>query len=325
MTESRVIDHMGRFDSFVRAIEHDGTAASVRLAYRAHFYDRDPGMYEAFVGDPDQMPDALLERLAELLPGARDSILEYTSLAREEIPDSTRAAERIFDASLAGVPQYVTINLMRSNAQVRFLDEGLAIVYGMDTWAVTEGRLLANTPRSLAVTVAHELFHAHHWSMNPFMARWAPRFLPPHADAPLWINLWSEGLASCAARQVYPNADIALVMGLEGVWEEAEDRMSNLAQALLGALDSTDPDIAARWLFLQLPDRNDGLPNKAGYSVGLAAAHRIVLDEDLESATTLAGGPLRAAFRNAVAALASGEPPPRAADVCRPRHRNDDP
>lgn len=70
------------------------------------------------------------------------------------------------------------------------------------------------------MTVAHELFHAFHWDANPFMAKMAPRFLPPRSDAPLWINLWSEGLATCASRHLYPDADIALVLAL-GRWKES--------------------------------------------------------------------------------------------------------
>ena len=316
--DPRIVDHMHGFDEFLSSLDRQADAALLRRAYRRHFAALDADVYRQFVGDLDRFSDQFLERVSGLLARHREDIREYTELARVQIPEATRDAQEAFGASLAGVPQYITLNLLQSNAQVRLVDGAVTIVYGMDSNAVMEPLVFPDTPRDLRVTVAHELFHAHHWSVNSFMAEWAPRFLPPRADAPMWINLWSEGLASCASRHVYPDAKIAHVLSFEGIWEQAQPRLAELTRGLVEVLDATDPETTARWLYIQLPERTDGLPNKAGYIVATVAAHRIVAEHGLEAATALAGDELRETFESAIAALADGEPLPDTRNLCQP-------
>lgn len=311
-----VIDHMAGFDGFLRELQVARTAEARRAAYDRHFVSRDSSLYASFVGDVAELSDAFVVRVTDRILLEADGIRAYHALARRQVPEAIAAAERAFGVGLRHVPVHLTLNLGQSNAQVRIHEGQVTILLGLDTGALTEDLVLPTTARDLRPLMVHELFHAYHWERNAFMASLARRFLPPRADAPLWVNIWSEGLASCAARIAYPGSDIALVMGIEGIWEDAEPRLPELASELRGDLDATDLETTGRWLFVELPERRDGLPNKAGYIIGSVAAHRIVEKYGLDGAAGVGGPQLRSAVDGAISSIAAGDLDVTAESLC---------
>ncbi|HEX2138465.1 MAG TPA: hypothetical protein VHG33_02015 [Woeseiaceae bacterium] len=311
-----VRDHMGKFGEFAAALESSEDTTDRRDAYRRYIASSDPAVHETFV-NPDALPDEHFDKLSNLIVEHDEAIRDYHQFIRTQLVTATSDAERIFGKMVYSVPQHLTLNLGQSNAQVRLIDGKVTILYGIDTNAVLESRLFPNTSRDLRPTIAHELFHAYHWHVNPYMAEWAPRFLPPESDAPLWINIWSEGLANCAARHVYPDSDIAHVMAIEGIWQEAQPRMAELSARLGDVLDARDAKTTETWLYVHA-ERTDGIPNKAGYTLGTVVAHQIIGKRGFDAAVRLGEEDLRLAIGESLSDMAAGKVDVGGGAVCRP-------
>ncbi len=310
-------DHMTHFTEFAAAIETSVNTTDRRDAYRRYFINSDPEVHKAFV-DAESLSDGHFDQISSLILEHRDAIRDYHRFIHSQVMESTDDAARRFGDIVYQVPQHLTLNLGRSNAQVRLLGGEVTILYGIDTNAVLERQLFPSTPRDLRATIVHELFHAHHWRTNPFMTKWARRFLPPESDAPLWINVWSEGLANCAGRHVYPDSDIAHVMAIEAIWEEAEPQLAELSAKLFEVLDARDAATTEKWLYVHAGERSDGMPNKAGYILGTVVAHQIVGELGLDAAVMLEGDRLRQAIRGSLADIAAGKVDVDGTTICRP-------
>lgn len=311
-----IVSHMEVFDEFLAELRASGDADARRMAYRRHFKNQDPELYATFVGSLGEFSDEAFMRRTDMILANENEIRDFYDLAKWQVPAATKVAEAVYGTRFDHVPSIITLNLILSNAQVRIHEDQIVVLYGLDSSASFEPLIRPNEAPDLRTTVAHELFHAHHWESNPFMRNLARRFLPPNADAPLWANVWSEGLATCASRLVYPDATPALIFGIEGQWEGALPRISELADDLIDDLDAMDEGTTARWLFVDFPVRADGPPVRAGYTITAIVAHHIIAEYGLRGATALQGEGLRAAMIGALERIASGEDPVRWEDLC---------
>lgn len=286
--QPQIIDHMSDFERFVTAIKKADTTGSRRTAYAMYYVQRNPKLYTTFI-DPDSLDHMDFALITDQLLEHEQIIPRHLEWMRTQIVAATLSTSRIFDFPYHTVPQYLTLNLGRSNAQVRLVNGEVTILYGVDTDAIFGPIHFPTVSRDFRPTVAHELFHAYHWSKNSYMLSRANEFLPPRSSAPLWINVWSEGLANCAARHVYPDADIANVLGMEGIWEESEARFSSMASQLIQDLRRTDPEATSKWLYVKTPSEANGIPSKAGYILGTVVADEVINSVGLKSAVALQG------------------------------------
>lgn len=315
--QANLIDHMQGFDAFLAEAE-DEDADAVRDAYRRHIKAGDPALYIQFFGDLDSFSDAFLIHAVELMGENREAIRAFHALALEQIPEATARASEAFGVRLEDVPQHVIASMVQTTGQVRMQDGRAVIVYGVDTWGALEAILTPNLPRDMRPTITHELFHAYHWEANPFMAAASEGFLPPNADAPIWTNFWSEGLATCAVRHVYPDTDIAHLLAIEGLWESAEPLLAELAAELKPALDANDHDTNALWFFFSPGEDESDRPQRAGYVLGAAVAHLVVREHGLSRAAALQSDALRTVIDEALDAIAAGDTDITAGNLCQP-------
>jgi hypothetical protein len=117
----------------------------------------------------------------------------------------------------------------------------------------------------LDVLFSHELFHCYHAQRNPAL------MLDP--KAPVFGNLWLEGLATYASEQLNPGAGLLhVLLDDEALAQADRATLRRVAQALLDHADDTDAATLASFFGM---GAQAAWPARAGYYVGLLLARRI--------------------------------------------------
>ena len=228
-----------------------------------------------------------LGQLQPLLPGMRD----LDALTRRQI-DYSLEILRSRVGRLGDMSIFIAPSLFTSNGQVRVVDDRPVVMFGVDVQAYAELELLPASSRyDLRAYVAHELFHAHHYGVNPEMRRAANTLFDPKAPAPLYLNLWIEGLATCASMSMDGNGSIERALMSERLPVELPPILPALAQEYLAKLDSRSLDDTRD--FFWLGGEREDIPPRTAYAMGALVADDIVGRKGLAAALKLGGRELR--------------------------------
>jgi len=259
--------------------------------------------YEKIVKIPsDERLGQILDTLEPAIPALQRIDAEF----KEQLPrgfDSFVAAYPDMDRRL---PIYVGPSLFTSSGQSRDLDGTTIVFYGLDVMAV----VLADVTNHLP-DIHHELFHAYHWQRNPEIAAASRESFEKTRTAPMYYDLWSEGLALHAVRRLDPEASLDLVLSSKALPVEGPKALRRVAGELRQRLDVSDLDEVGDYFFFT-PKRKD-LPSRIAYYVGLRLAEVVGRGRTMEDLVRLGGPELRAAIESGLRTLEEGpgQPPSR--------------
>jgi hypothetical protein len=294
-----IIDLMPAFFRFWDQAADEEIARQVELLKQILIEPHRP-FYGELVSVPDD--DGLAQYLETLAP----AIPEPRQLSREFPPQFERAwrelAERHpqFDP---GIPVYIAPSLFTSNGQVRYLEGRYVVMFGLDVSAY-----LRHNPDWLSavddplLNARHELFHAYHYQVNSEVAEAArTSFTPGERTAPLYFDLWSEGLACFATHRMAPEASLGAILSSDVLAREGPPILSRVARELRLRLDSTDEEEVRDYFFMN--SQREDIPRRVAYYIGYEVAAQFAKDHSVEELVRLAGSDLRAGIERALHAL----------------------
>jgi len=150
------------------------------------------------------------KRLGEILKTLEPSIPALRRIDgefKEQVPRGFASFVAHFPDMDRTLPIYVGPSLFTSSGQSRDLDGRTIVFYGLDVVAVVLPDVTNHFP-----DIHHEMFHAYHWQRNPEIAAASREAFEKSRKAPMYYDLWSEGLALYAVRQLDPEASLELVL-----------------------------------------------------------------------------------------------------------------
>jgi hypothetical protein len=293
-----VVSLMPAFWEVIDAAEND--AAETRAArFRQEVIAPHAALYGPVIAvEPDQDFGEYLAQLEPLLPTMRE-LEPRMSTAIVAGLDSLRA--------LLGEPGpmtvYVAPSLFTTNGQVRVVDGAPVVIFGVDVQAYAELELLPAASRyDLRAYVAHELFHAHHYGVNAELRGLANALFDPANPAPIHVNLWIEGLATCVSMSVDGDGTPERALMSERLPRELPPVLGQVARELGTKLDSRS--VADTRDFFWLDGARTDIPPRSAYAVGALVAEDVLARRGLAAALRLSGTELRGEVGRSLATIA---------------------
>jgi hypothetical protein len=273
-------------------------AASVdRSAWPALFREivvrSNPALFSAKVLSPGSTA-ADEEALAHALEGYFDAIEPHLPAIRRLDADVrasldayTRSFARVFPDFAWGGTVWFTPSLRTFDGALRPVGGREALLFGLDGIALFHG-----DGANLEPLFHHELFHVYHEEHAHLH----------EGDAqPLWVALWTEGLAVHVAHVLDPGASDDDLLLIDHLRERAGAVQGRLAREMTARLDEISPQ-ADREFFLTSSGRPD-IPARSGYWIGFLVAERVAHTRPLERLVSMRGADLRSAIAAALAEL----------------------
>jgi hypothetical protein len=234
------------------------------------------------------------ERIAAYLEKVEPD-LEVMRALSAQIEQQTRTASERFRQTFPGFDGNVLTAYLPSfysfDGQSTLIDGEHALLFGLDGIAKFHG---ANA--DLGVLFTHELFHIHH-------ARTTPSLFADEENAPLFMNVWIEGLATYVSDRLHPHAStLQIMLDDKALLDRGMPLVGEIAEMILARLDSEAREDKGR--FLSYGDKG-AIPGRSGYLIGYLAARNLGERFDLQELTALEGEHLRDLLRDALSQLAA--------------------
>jgi hypothetical protein len=187
-------------------------------------------------------------------------------------------------------PVYFTISLFSFDGATREVNGKTALLFGIDAIA-----RFHRPDFNLKILFDHELFHQYHDQIAPALT---------DDDAPLWVSIWEEGLATYVSQRMNPGSTVGQVLMFPPDLEErAEPKLGALARELLANLDSKDKTIYGSFFFAR--NSRADIPPRSGYYVGYRVATALGVDRDLRQLARLQDQELKSLVEAALRNLAA--------------------
>jgi len=291
-------------EAFWGIIDADPHLGATERATRFHrdVIEKFPGLYGPVVPvGPDFNVAEYLTQLDPLLPAMR----ELTPLTLRQINATIDLMDARF-GKMHDVTIYVAPSLFTSNGQVRVVNDEPVVMFGVDVQAYAENELLPKASRyDLRAYIAHELFHAHHYSLNAEMRRQANTLFDEKNPSPLYVNLWIEGLATCVSMSMDGDGTVERAFMSERLPSEVPPILAAAARELSGKLDSRRLDDTRDFFWLG-GERKD-LPPRSAYAIGALVADDVLSRRGLNVSLALSGEELRSEVGKALGTLSRHE------------------
>lgn len=240
-------------------------------AFRTQFEAILPGFYDPkrvadFVSS-DRYSEMILKGLKDY-PAKRAEIQKVGQLFEGMAIPARQQFEATFGPMTGYPPIYIVDSFGEFDGGTRDLSDGSHLMFGAD--------VIATIYKGIPIKpfVQHELFHLLH----------ARSF----GDcAPIYCNLWSEGLATYVAATLNPGADDAAI-GLtlpEPIRPMVDPRFGEAVCAVKARLDSEKPEDYAPLFYGS--KRLPGFPPRMGYYIGYRVAQDIGRTRDLKRLAAL--------------------------------------
>lgn len=295
--QPNVTDLMPAFWSFWEAAKGKRGAERISLlkekALAPHkaFYEKVPTI------PSDKGLGEMLETLEPAIPALRRIDGEF----EEQLPRAFGSFAAYFPDFDKTLPIYVGPSLFTSSGQSRVLDGRTIVFYGLDVMAVVLPDVTNHLP-----DIHHEMFHAYHWQRNPEIAAAGRDAFSESRKTPMYYDLWSEGLALYAVRQLDPEVPLELVLSSKTLPVEGPPVLRRVAGELRQRLDVASLDEVGDYFFFH-PKRKD-LPSRIAYFVGLKLVEEVARGRTMEALVCLHGAELRSAVEKGLMALESAPP-----------------
>jgi hypothetical protein len=290
-----------RRDACLRAaLEQDDPAASA-ASLTSQVLNAHPDLYFGFLELPrDYEPTEYIRNVRPYLA----SMERIAAAAADALAPVAAQLEGV-----VGVPVeadiYVAPSFFKTNGQVRPVGSGQTVLLGVDVQAYANAELMPRQPHTdVHAWIAHELFHAQHYSLNPEIRQAAAALFDPRNPPPVYMNLWIEGLATCASLEVAPQSSTASALMSDRLAEVERPVLRQVAQELFDKRAST-AETDRRDYFWLSTGRSD-IPARSAYAVGLLVADHVVRSLGLRRASALRGPELERHVSAALGELAVG-------------------
>lgn len=168
---------------------------------------------------------------------------------------------------------YFMVSLFGFDGATRTINKQTALLFGIDGIAAFH-----KEEESLKVFFDHEIFHQYHDQIAPELA---------DDDAPIWAQLWEEGLATYISQKMNEGSSETQVLMSPTLATATTPILARVAQELLDNADSSDKKEYAAF-FYGINGRPD-LPPRCGYYVGYRIAQQIGVGRTLQQLSELRG------------------------------------
>jgi hypothetical protein len=257
------------------------------------------------------------ERLQQFIVGQEGTLAfqhEVTKALEAQFPKTIAAMQQKL-----GPPQpavvYIAPSLFTSNGQVRMLNGMPLLVFGPDVQAyVFENITPRKPPFDVRALIAHEFFHTQHYAKNADTAADANALFAPEGKPPLYVNLWIEGLATCASMIFDGDGAASDALMSEDLANRLPVLVPKVAAELNAKIMSAN-DQDYRDFFWMSGQRAD-IPKRSAYGVGAFVADKVIRRVGLEQAMMLHGDALRDAVTRALDELSSDPAPTSWDTIC---------
>lgn len=284
-----VIDVMPAFWAFQDEARSMNTSAEAVQRFRREIVEPHRRIYSHPQFKKSLTDDGIagyLEEVASDLPVMRslsEQIGRQTLLASEKF---RRAFPRFRgDVTVAYLPSFY-----RFDGQLANLDGERVLLFGLDGIARYHG-----ADADLRVLFSHELFHIHH-------SRVTPSLFVDEENAPLYVNVWIEGLATYVSERLNPQAStLQILLDDRSLLERGMPMIGRIAAMVMTHLDSTSDEHRTRFLSF---GEQDGIPGRTGYLLGYAIAKRLGERYSLPELAALEGEKLRSSVCGEISQLA---------------------
>jgi hypothetical protein len=286
--------------------------ATVRSArFQREVIEAFPSLYGPVIPDnPEFDVEDYLQQLEPLLPTLHD--LDRRTYSQVE------ASARLLNMHVGRLPDltiYVAPSLFTSNGQVRVVNDVPVVMFGVDVQAYAEEQLLPQASRyDLRAYVAHELFHAYHYSVNQELRGLANTLFDEKDPAPLYVNLWIEGLATCVSMGLDGDGSPARALMSEQMARELPPALARVASEMIAKVDSRN--LADTRDFFWLGGERKDIPARSAYGVGAWVAGDVLARVGLQTALRLSGESLRAEVTDSLRRLGRLTAPPAWTSFC---------
>ncbi len=172
---------------------------------------------------------------------------------------------------------YFTVSLFGFDGGTRRINNKTALLFGIDGIA-----RFHQPDESLKVFFDHELFHQYHDQIAPELT---------DDDAPIWMQLWEEGLATYVSQRMNEGSSEAQVLMSATLGSATQSILARVAHEILVNAESKDQREYAAFFFIS-NGRTD-LPPRCGYYVGYKVAQQIGAGLTLQQLSELRGAALK--------------------------------
>jgi hypothetical protein len=275
----------------------------IRL-FREMVVQRRPEVYNAAVMSvpgnksfADALPEIYPQAVQWTVPH-QDVIRKLSNEVTATLPEHEQSFRKEFPDFKYKGRVYFLYALGAFDGAARTVEGRPALLFGLDAMAAIYG-----DTASVGPLFHHELFHAYHGSWVGDTGR----------GLPLYLSVWSEGLATLVARRLNPSASDVAIYGLpSNTPQRVRDDLPKLASLLRARMDSTLPEDYDDFFIGN--DPKAPRPRRSGYYLGYLVAARLNEDRSLRDLARLKGQQLRRAIDQALAdpaRLAATETSPR--------------
>lgn len=204
--------------------------------------------------------DWLTPRLAQTYRIARAAELEMQPAAMRV----ARVFPSLGDATRLAI---IALSLGNTNGTVRMLEGKPFLIVGADVQTI-----LPDSDVYIRATLAHELVHVAHASVNPAVYGMVDASLRGE-PTPLYVSLFSEGLATWGAARADGTLSPAHYYMNAALAAEPRATCERLAPVLRRDLESTDQKRYADWFFLS--GKDPAIPRRYAYVLGERIMRRV--------------------------------------------------
>ncbi len=238
-----------------------------------------------------QAPSGDDAAIAKYLRDVVPYVPKMRELAASIGKDLTRYAggfSATFPDYASAMPIYFTVSLFSFDGGTRLVNGKMALLFGIDGIVRYQG-----PDGKLSVLFHHELFHQYHEQIAPELGA---------DEAPIWVSLWEEGLATYVSQKMNPGTSDAQALFSATLVPQTQAVLPAAARELLANLDSLDKKEYASF-FYGKNDRTD-LPGRCGYYIGLLIARRLGEKRSLQQMALMRGPSLREEVKQALEQMA---------------------
>lgn len=276
-------------DDFVRFFDSTQTLAEAQriAAFRkdvvpllSPFYGTD-----RFPDKPIERYEARIARELSRFPSIRDGYTRTAMAFQSMLRPALNTFRRALPDLKSIPPIYLLHSLGEMDGGTRILDGKLYLIFGADVMAS------AHDFADEQPFLHHELFHAYH---QQYFAECQQ----------VWCNVWVEGLAVYAAKQLNPQASDSqlLLTQPEAIRPQVDLHFRESVCAVAARLDSTQAeDLEALFSFRRL---NERVPPRAGYYIGMLVAQQAAERHSLAELAHLDAAAARRIVQQGIDALA---------------------
>jgi hypothetical protein len=238
----------------------DKPSAEQAAAFRATVAVGFPQFYgvERYHGErPQAEQDKSIDKAVKAFPEIREGYLRKSRQFETELPRYIASFKEWFPDYVPSTEIYVLHTLGEMDGGTRTLNGKNYLIFGVDGMVRYHGK------GNESAFFHHELFHTYH---EPVLEAC------DGDDGPIWVSLWTEGLATYVSKAMNPQAnDVELLLDFPGGMAERTRKVLPASFAHLEkVLDNTDRSTYAG-LFNGKQDET-GLPPRRGYYLGYLVA-----------------------------------------------------